>query len=416
MGIPAGDARRGVSMREVEIVGVGMTPFGQFPGKSLVDLTREAVWEAIDDCGIDPRRFGIAYVGNSYAGILQGQESGRAPNVIRGAGLGGMAMAHIECGTASASLALHDAWLAVGSGEYDVALAVGVEKLYIEGDPARSIAAISSSGERLVAQEMGLTPLAQVWMDIERLMKRYDWTFEDIARVAEKSHRLGTMNPRGESQRALTVEEIMAARPVIGNLTRPMCASAAVDGGAAAILCSETVARELGAKGVRIAACAVTGGRWLDDDDVAAQPGLMSVNQTPEVFGRAYERAGIGPEDIDVLEVHDAIGAEELAAYEAVGLCGPGEGAELIRSGRTDLSGDIPCNPDGGLIGRGHPVGATGMAQICESVWQLRGQSGDRQVRHGDALPRVAAIQNAGAHTVSGGEGVGTSVGILLTR
>jgi acetyl-CoA acetyltransferase len=403
-------------MRRVKIVGVGMTKFGRLPDHSLEQLAREAIWDAIDDCGLDPRRIGIAYVGNCYAGILQGQESGRAATIVRNAGLGGMAMIHVECGTASASLALHEAWTAVGSGQYDVALAVGVEKLYIPGDTPRSIAAISTSIERFVSSEMGLTPLSMLAMDVERLMQRHGWTLEDLALVAEKNHRLGAMNPRGESRAPLTVDEILNAPRVIGAMTRPMCASAAVDGAGAALVCSEEVARELSKSAVEIAAFTMTGGRWMDEPELAQLPGLSTMNLSRELFVEAYRRAGIGPEDVGLFLMHEAISAEELVGYEVVGLCGPGDGARLIRDGITALDGLSPCNTHGGLIGCGHPVGATGMAQICEAVWQLRGESGDRQVRHQGERPNTAAILNAGAQTFSGGEGVGTSLAMVLKR
>ena len=409
-------SREALTMRPVTIAGVGMTRFGKLPDKALEELAREAIWDAIDDCGVDPRRIAIAYVGNCYAGILQGQESGRAATIVRNAGLGGMAMVQVECGTASASLALHEAWIAVGSGQYDVALAIGVEKLYFPGDSARSIAAISTSVERFVSSEMGLTPLSMLAMDVERLMERHGWTLEDLALVAAKNHRLGAMNPRGESQVPLTVEEILSAPRVIGAMTRPMCASAAVDGAAAAVVCSEEMARRLSRPAVEIAAFSMTGGRWMDEPELAQLPGLSTMNLTRELFANAYEHAGIGPEDIGLFLVHEAISAEELVAYEVLGLCGPGEGARLIHDGTTELGGVSPCNTDGGLIGRGHPVGATGLAQVCEAVWQLRGEAEDRQVRHHGRLPHAAAIQNAGAQTFSGGEGVGTSLGMVLKR
>ena len=406
-----------MSMRPVAIVGVGMTPFGQLPDRSLVDLSRAAIWDAIEDAGVDPRRIDIAYVGNCYAGILQDQESARAVTIVRNAGLGGMAMTHVESGTTSATMALHGAYLAVGSGEYDLALAVGVEKLYIPGDVNRSIAAISTSLERFIGDDLGLTPLAQLWMEVERTMDRYGWTIEDVARVAEKSHRHASLNPRAESRTAYTLQEILEARRIFGPITRPMCASAAIDGAAAAILCSEELARSIAARTVRIDAFATTGGRWMDAEETLRRPTVNSMTLTADVFAKAYEKAGLGPEDLDLLETHDAMAAEELVAYEAVGLCAPGDGAALVRAGRTALGGDIPCNPDGGMLARGHPVGASGLAQVCEAVWQLRGDAGARQIRHeGDRLPRVAGIQNVGAQAFSGGGGVGSSVAVLLVR
>jgi acetyl-CoA acyltransferase len=392
-----------------------MTPFGEFPGLTLYDLARTAIWEAIDEAGIDPRALGIAYLGNCYAGMLQGQDSGRAVTILRNAGLGGMGMIHVESGSASSSLAFHDAWLAVGSGVYDVALAVGVEKLHVPGDPARSIAAISTSGERFVAGEMGLTWMGELWMGLERIMDRYGWTREDFARVAAKNTRNASLNPRAQVRTALSTEEILQARTIAGEITRPMCAAASVDGAAAAILCSDEVARRLSRGAVRVASCAVSGARWFDEDEAARVPGLLSMDMAPEVFAAAYERAGIGPEDVELVQCHDAIAAEELVAYEVMGFCGPGEGAGLVADGRTAIEGDLPTNTDGGLVGRGHPIGATGLAQVCEAVWQLRGEAGRRQVTHDGRPPRVAAIQNAGAQAVSGGSGIGASTGILLT-
>ncbi len=401
-------------MRPVAILGVGMTRFGQFPERTLNDLAREAIWEAMDDSGVDPRSIGIAYVGNSYAGILQNQESGRAVTLVRNAGLGGMAMIHVESGSASSSLALHEAWLAVGSGRYDVALAVGAEKLHIPGDPARSIAAISTSGE--FASEMGMTWMAELWMGFEAAMERNGWSILDVARVAEKNLRHASLNPRAEVRTPLSADEILAARRVVGPVTRPMCASASVDGAAAAIVCSEEVARRYAASWVRIAACSLRGARWFDEEEAKHVPGVLSMDLAPEVFAEAWQVAGVEPKDVDVLQVHDAMAGEELVAYEAMGLCAPGDGARLVAEGRTALGGDLPCNTDGGLVGRGHPIGATGLAQVCEVTWQLRGQAGDRQVYHRGRPPRVAAVQNAGAQASTGGAGIGASIGIVLTR
>jgi acetyl-CoA acetyltransferase len=325
-----------------------------------------------------------------------------------------MAMVHVESGSASASLAFHEAWLAVGSGMYDVAIAVGVEKLHFPGDPTRSITAISSSGERFVAGEMGLTWMGELWMGLERIIEKYGWTPEDLARVTEKSLHNASLNPRAEVRKALTIAEILQARPIAGAITRPMCARASVDGAAAAILCSEEVARKHSGSKVRVGACALSGGRWVSDEEAAKLPGLLSMDLVPEVFATAYERAGIGPSDVELMQCHDAIAAEELVAYEVMGLCAPGEGARLVADGTTAITGSIPTNTDGGLVGRGHPIGATGLAQICEAVWQMQGRSGTRQVLHSGRFPRVAAIQNAGAQSVTGGSGIGASTGIIL--
>lgn len=405
-------------MRNVVVLGVGMHAFGKFPNKNLNDLSREVIWNAIHDSRIDPREIGVAYVGNSYAGILQGQESGRAAVVIRNSGLGGMPMIHVESASASGSIAFHESLLAIRSGMCDMALALGVEKLYVPGDPSASIAAISTSGERTVAVDMGLTWIADLSMSAQRLMDKYHWTIEQIAKVAHKSRYNASLNPLAEVQEPLSLEEILNARVVAYPVTRPMCASAAVDGAAAAILCSEEMARRHTRNGaVTVAACVLKGGEYVPPGEIDTLPGMLSMDLTPQVFAEAYERAGIGPEDVDLAQCHDSISPEELLAYQVMGFCKPGEEGKMIDEGRTTLTGDIPFNTDGGLLARGHPIAATGLAQVCEAVWQLRREAGKRQIagRKGTG-PRVAAIQNAGAQTVAGGSGIGVSVGIILKR
>jgi acetyl-CoA acetyltransferase len=258
--------------------------------------------------------------------------------------------------------------------------------------------------------------MGELWMGLERIVERYGWTREDLARVAEKNLRNASLNPRAEVQTALSLEQILGARPIAGEITRPMCASASVDGAAAAILCSPEVARRHLTDAVRVGTCAVSGARWFNEEEAERAPGLLSMDLAPEVFATAYNRAGIGPEDVELVQCHDAIAAEELVAYEVMGLCAPGEGPKLVVDGRTAIEGRLPTNTDGGLVGRGHPIGATGLAQICEAVWQMQGCAGNRQVRHEGRPPRVAAIQNAGAQAVTGGSGIGASTGIILVK
>jgi acetyl-CoA acetyltransferase len=403
-------------MEPVYLLSVGMTPFGQFPARSLDDLTRQALWEALDDASLSPRDLQIAYLGNSFAGMLQGQESARAVTILRRAGLDGIGMVHVETGSASSTMAMHAAWLAVGSGMYDIALAVGVEKLHIPGDPTRSIEAIASSSERFVTEEMGLTAMADIWMGIQHNMERYGWTRRDLARVAAKSLHNASVNPRAEVRQALGVEEILAARRIVGEITRPMCASASVDGASAAILCSERVAHRYTGDRIKVSAMAVTGARWMSEAEREASPQLLTMDQVPEVFAAAYEQASIGPAEIELAQCHDAIAAEELIAYQAMGFCAPGEGPRLVADGVTAVGGAIPTNTDGGLVGRGHPIGATGLAQVCEAFWQMKERAGARQVRHAGRAPRTAAIQNAGAQAITGGSGVGVNVAMILER
>ncbi|MDO8567278.1 MAG: thiolase family protein [Dehalococcoidales bacterium] len=405
-------------MRDVAVIGVGMHKFGQFPQESFKDLGREAIWHAIRDAGIDPKAINIAYVGNCYIGILFGQESARAAVVVRHAGLGGIPMIHVESGTASSSIAFHEAVNAVASGNYDVALAVGVEKLFFPGDPGKSMAAISTSAEKAVGTDMGLSFVAELAQAIRALMDKWGWTQEQMAKITAKNLYNASLHPYAEVHNPLTVEQILAARVVAYPLTRPMSCSAAVDGGSAAIVCAKSIARRFTSKPlVDVAAIHYKGGRFVPPAEMDKEPGMISMDMTPQVFKVCYEKAGIGPKDVEIAQCHDAMAPEELLAYQTMGFCAPGEEGKMIDEGRTTLRGDIPMNTDGGLTARGNPIGATGLAQVAEIVWQLRGEAGARQVAGKDGKgPKVGAIQNAGGGPVGPGGGVGCSVGIILKR
>jgi acetyl-CoA acetyltransferase len=405
-------------VNEVVVLGVGMHRFGKFPTLEIQDLAREAIWQAIADAGINPRVIEIAYVANCYNGFFTGQLDAIAPIAVKYSGLTGIPLIHVMGGSGSGSVAFHDAVLAVGSGQYEVALALGVEKLYVEGDPARSISAIQTSGEQSVATELGMTWIGDLTISARRLMHRYGWTQEDFALVASKNRQNGALNPLAELQVPLTPEEVLAARVVAYPLTRPMCSSAAVDGAAAAIVCSrEAAGRLLKSPGprVRVAGLSLAGAAYVSNRTEDTRPGMLSMNEAPIAFAAAYKQAGLGPRDVSLAFVHDAIAPEELLSYQVLGLCEPGEEAALLRSGATRLDGRVPVNTDGGLIARGHPISATAFGQIYEAVVQLRGRAGARQAYPaGGKPPRVAALQNAGAQGGPGG-GVAVSSALLLT-
>ena len=404
-------------MDDVVVIGIGMHPMGKFADVTLGALARHAVWEAIEDAGVDPRLLDIAYVANCYHGFFTGQGDAVAPVAIGYTGLSGLPMCHVSGGSASATVALHEAAMAVGSGQYRMALAVGVEKQYVPGDPAKSISAIATSGERIVALDMGLTWVGEMTMGARRLMERYGWTREDFALIVEKNRYHGSLNPLAEIQEPISAADVLTARQVAYPLTRPMCASAAVDGAAAMIVCTRATARALGAAGTpRIAAMSLRSTPYLSNSKEDTRPGIPSMNDVPEVFAAAYERAGVGPEDLELVQVHDAIAPEELLSYQVLGLCEPGDEAGLLRSGATRLGGTVPVNTDGGLLSRGHPIGVTGLAQAYETVLQMRGQAGARQVRYGSdgETPRVAAVHNAGARGGAAG-GVAVTTGLIFT-
>ena len=375
------------------VAGVGMTRFGKHLDTGLKSLGTEAVKAALEDAGIDAADLEAAYVGNAAAGLITGQECIRGQVILRSMGIGRIPTINVEnaCGTASTAFNL--ACMTVSTGCYDVVLALGVEKLY-HPDKARTFAALGSgtdveefqpmlagfyadqAGKEGAAKGAGAGEKRSVAMDFyasvaRAHMRRYGTTVEQIAGVSAKNSVHGSLNPHAQFREVLTVEEVLAAPMVAEPLTRPMC-SPIGDGAAAAIVVSERKARELGLqRPVRVAASALHSG-WdhgpeeLDAASLCAQ--------------EAFEEAGVGPEDIGVIELHDASAIGELAAYDSLGMCPKGEGGKLIDEGATRLGGRIPVNTSGGLIRKGHPIGATGIAQIVELTEQLQGRAGKRQV------------------------------------
>ena len=394
-------------MRDVAVIGAGMTRFGKFLDRSMKDLTREAVDGALSSAGIDKSKLEAAIVGNAAAGLITGQECIRGQVVLREMGIGGIPIINTENACASSSTAFHLAWLYVASGMYDVALAVGLEKLYHE-DKRKSFAAIGAAVDVEWMQQMqaamkasrgngeqsgqsaaaeGAGEKRSMFMDFyaafaRQHMQRYGTTKEQFGRIAVKNHYHGSLNPHAQYREAYNLEDILNSPLVAEPLTRLMC-SPIGDGAAAAILCSAEKARQFTTKPVHILASSVGSGSDHGPDD----PGI-----TERVAQQAYKQAGVGPEDLSVIELHDASAPAELVLYEELGLCGPGEGGKLIDSRATYFDGAIPVNTSGGLISKGHPIGATGVAQIYEVFTQLRGEAGDRQV----ANPRVGLTENGG--------------------
>lgn len=388
-------------MREVQVLGVGMTAFGKFLERGLKALGGEATCAALADAGVAADELQAAFVGNAMAGLITGQECIRGQVILRALGLGGLPVYNMENACASASTAFHTAWMAVAGGMYDVALALGVEKLYDE-DKKKSFTALGSAVDveaaAAFARELnrdrgadaaeGAGERRSVFMDFYALearehMARYGTRREDYALVAVKNHGNGSLNPKAQFQRARTLEEVLAAPMIADPLTRLMC-SPIGDGAAAAILVSADFARRHGgAKPVTVAASVLASGA------PAARRAASVVTRAAE---RAYRMAGVGPEDLDVAEVHDASAPAEVFLYEELGFCKPGEGGRLVAAGVTALAGKLPVNTSGGLLAKGHPVGATGIAQVVEVVEQLRGSAGARQV----SGAKVALTQNAG--------------------
>jgi acetyl-CoA acyltransferase len=415
-------------MLDAFIAGAAMTQFGKFPECTIRSLAEEAVRDALRDAGIGPEAVQMVFFSNATAGILHGQEMIRGQVALRHTGLLGLPIVNVENACASASTAFHLACMAVGSGAVDVALAVGSEKLTHE-DKLRSFAAIGTAVDTLELQQLkdrlrtpelvaagagGAAPgptqtdggggNRSFFMDIyaaqsRAYMQSSGATARDFAEVAVKSHRNAALNPKAQFRTEVSIDEVLASREVSAPLTLLMC-SPIGDGAAAVVVCSEQYARRLGTPSVRVRACTLLSGT----DRTADQPGAVE-----RASQRAYEQAGLGPEDLDVVEVHDAAAPAELMTYEELSLCGVGEGPRLLASGETALGGRLPVNPSGGLLSKGHPIGATGCAQLVELVDQLRGRCGARQVPGA----KVALAENGGGFL--GTDGAAMVVTILST-
>ena len=404
-------------MRNVAIVGAGMTRFGKYQDKGLKELTNEAVTAALDSAGMDKGALEAAVVGNAAAGLITGQECVRAQVVLREMGIDKIPMVNAENACASSSTAFQLAWLYVASGMYDIALAVGMEKLYSE-DKGKTMAAFGAAvdveqlrglmqqlkppSEQKSGAESGAGKSRSLFMDLYAAgarahMAQYGTKKEHYARIAVKNHNNGSLNPHAQYQERYTLEEILASPMVSEPLTRLMC-SPIGDGAAAAILVSEEKARQFTTKPVWVRGSALVSGA-----DDRAQVG----GETRRASQRALEMAGLTPQDVNVMEVHDATAPAELSLYEELGLCAEGEGSRLIDEGVTEIGGRLPVNTSGGLLAKGHPIGATGVAQIYEIWLQLRGEAGDRQV----AGAKVGMTENGGG--MVRGEAAVTAVHVM---
>lgn len=377
------------------VIGVGMTRFGKHLGRSLNSLAREAIKQALDDAGIEARQLEAAWMGTGAAPVITGQVCIAGQAVLRGLGVGHIPVVNVENACATGSTAFQQACTMVTHGLHDVVIAAGFEKLYHE-DKARTFSVFDGcvdvdeqdavlgflqDGIRRSGAQVDLSQAGKdrsLFMDIYATWARDYLTMSGgearhLAMVTAKNSRHGSLNPRAQFQDVLTVEQILAARSIADPLTLPMC-SPIGDGAAAAVIVSESALRRLGARQpIRVAASMIVSGYDYLDDDMPEAARWAS--------GLAYQAAGVGPQDLSLVELHDATSASELMYYESLGLCGRGEGVGLLESGATELGGRIPVSVSGGLNRKGHPIGATGLGQIFELVEQLRGNCGARQVQ-----------------------------------
>jgi acetyl-CoA acetyltransferase len=381
-------------MEDVYIIGVGMIRFGKYLNGTVKGMAKDAVGLVLEDAGLKKDDIEAAYVANTFWGMFNGQHSIRGQVILRSIGMQGLPITNVENACAGASTALNLACHGVACGAYDVALALGVEKITNE-NKALSFQAyatcldVEGFNEHIefllnVGKSLNLdTPEESgapgegrsIFMDIYSIgarwhMATYGSTQRQLAEISAKNHFHSSLNPLSQYQKSMTTEEVLNDRPISYPLTRAMCAPVG-DGAAAAIVCSKEYLKGLtGARPVRVRASVLGSGtdRPIDGVDIGER-----------LSKKAYEVSGIGPGDIGVAEVHDATAYGELHQTEAMGFCPEGEGGILAESGATRLGGRLPINTSGGLESRGHPIGASGLAQIHEIVTQLRGEAGKRQ-------------------------------------
>jgi len=359
-------------MRDVWIRGVSMTRFGKHLERPARELAGDAVRGALLDADVEPHNVQAVFAGNAADGLMSGQESIRGQVVLRQTGLMGVPLVNVENGCATASTALHLGWQAVAGGMHDCVLVLGWEKLCSE-DPAMPLVALHASMDltdlaEVFAGDEGRSAFVNLYGAFASGIAQERFSRESLALVSVKNHQHGALNPCARYPRTVTVEEVLASRHLSGPLTLLMCAK--LSDGAASLLLSASPP-PTGQPGVRIAASALSSGRGDD---------LRRPTAVRRAVREATEAAGMGLEDMDVVELHDATSVAELALYEQVGLCRPGDAERLLRDRVTWLGGRQPVNTSGGMLARGHPMGATGLAQVAELALQLQGRCGARQV------------------------------------
>jgi len=383
-------------MRSVSIVGIGKTPFGVFPDKSLLDLAVDAGRKCLKDGRVPASLVEAFYLGNFAGPSFVGQNH-LAPYVASGLGLGDVPATRLEAACASSGSAFFHAWAAVAGGVYDLVLVVGVEKMTSQ-PTARVTEILASAGDLGSEVKSGATFPAMFAMIARRHMHQFGTTREQLAAVAVKNHANGAKNPDAHMRKTITLELALAGRMIADPLTIYDC-SLVSDGAAAVLLAPAERAAEFTRKPIRVLGVAQASDRLAlaDKEDITTFPAVRAAAK------RAYAMAGVGPGEIDLGELHDCFTIAEIIALEDLGLVGRGEGGPASASGFSALGGEKPMNASGGLKSKGHPVGATGIAQICDLVVQLRCEAGERQVRRA----RVGLAENLG------GSGATSVVSIL---
>ena len=396
-------------MRDVYVIGVGMIRFGKYPDQTVRTMAEKAVKLVLEDSQLDKKDLQAAFFSNTFWGMFANQHSIRGQVVLRGMGIDKIPVTNVENACAGAATALHLAYVGIKADMFDCVLALGSEKITCP-DKLRSMQAYASCMDmenfqshiqmimdvgrsfnvEIPEDESAPGQGRSIFMDAYAMgarwhMDRFGTTQKQLAVIASKNHTHGSLNPLSQYQNPMTVEEVMSDKPVAYPLTRAMCAPIG-DGACATIVCSGSYLKKLGhTRPVKILASVLGQGsdRNLDGQDIGER-----------LSKEAYRIAGLGPEEIDLAELHDATAYGELHQTEAMGFCPLGEGGRLAESGATKLGGKKPINTSGGLECRGHPIGASGLAQIYELVTQIRGEAGKRQVEEA----QIALAENGGGN------------------
>ncbi len=379
------------AMRKVAIVGAGMVRFGRYPGRSVEDMGTEACLNAFRDAGVDRKDVEAAFVGNEGNGPNAGQR------ILDEVGLSGIPTMNHENGCGSGAAAFHHAVRAVSLGACDRILVIGTEHLRGPGKAGHPTFRDGCNG----STGSGTAKPARFGLIGMRHMEVFGTTREQLAKISVKNRRHGAMNPYARYQGRVSLATVLGSDMVADPLTRLQCAHSG-DGAAALLVTTMGTARRHTNKPVRVDASVFTGARYKPGS------GAVGFECCVRASRIAYETAGIGPHDLDVAEIQDCSTVHELIATEDLGLCAKGEGGRLVEDGITALGGNMPVNPSGGLLSRGHPHGATGVAQIVELVWQLRGNCGRRQVKGA----KVGLAHNTGG-IASGLEPCAMSISIV---
>jgi benzoylsuccinyl-CoA thiolase BbsB subunit len=382
-------------MRDVVVLGVGQSLFAKQPDVVADVLGTQAAIKAIEHAGIEPREIQVGYGSRTY------DSNTTAQFILKRVGITRLEMNNVENGCASGSTALHLLWKDIAHGVYDIGIAVGVESM-TTGTPAGKLIA---AGNNDLNAALGASLPAHFALIARRLMETRGATPEDLAYPSVKNHYNACMNPDAQYKKRLTTEEILNSKMISDPLTLLQCCPF-TDGAAAVILCSEAVAKRYTTKLVKVASTVV-----VSSDYETAGDDITKFEMVERMAAAAYEKAGIGPEDVDVVELHDAFSPEEICTYEALGLCGFGEGISFMRSGAVDIGGKVPVNPSGGLLSLGHPLGASGLRVVCELTLHLRGEAGERQIPHA----KVGLAEMVGGYITGLANPVAGSIQILKT-